>query len=95
MIKPSAFFILTAVLPLAAQATDLSGDAIRGEKLHEANCTSCHDNNVYQRKDRKIASLNALIAQVSSCGHQTEKTLTAPDRNDLVKFLNKKFYKFK
>ena len=95
MTKPFAVLLLIASLPLAAQATELSGDAARGAKLHQANCISCHDDKIYQRNDRTITSLKALTAQISSCGHQTDKTFTKPEQADLVKFLNNKFYKFK
>lgn len=80
---------------LAVHAGALPGDAAAGKKLAEANCTACHDNSVYQRKDRKIHSLGALKQQINSCGHATGVQLGQAQMNDLVKYLNENFYKFK
>ncbi|HEU0203047.1 MAG TPA: hypothetical protein VFR86_21775, partial [Burkholderiaceae bacterium] len=53
---------LLLLVTLAAQAA-LPGDAAVGKRLHEANCTGCHDTAVYSRTNRSIRSLGALKQQ--------------------------------
>jgi hypothetical protein len=90
LIASLAFGILDAT----AQAAP-AGDAAAGERLHAANCTGCHDTKVYTRKDRRIGSLEALNMQFQTCAHMTKKDFTPNEVQDLVKFLNDRYYHFK
>jgi cytochrome c553 len=88
--------ICLAIPTLAATAQAApAGDVSAGERLHAANCTSCHDTGVYTRKDRRVGSLDALNAQFQSCSHMTKKEFTPTEVRDLTKFLNDRFYRFK
>lgn len=95
MMKSIALFPALIALPLTAHAATTPGDAASGKKLYDANCTSCHTDSVYTRKDRQVTSLGALTEQISSCGHMTNITLGKTQVNDLVKYLNETYYKFK
>lgn len=95
MLKSLAVFPVAAVLSVAVQAAPLPGDAANGKKLHEANCTSCHKDDVYSRKDHKIKSLHGLTEQIQNCEHMTDVKLEKNQMNDLVKYLNDTYYKFK
>ncbi len=89
--------VLCAVaLSVAAAAAHAAqpGDAVRGERLHEAHCMRCHDTGVYTRQDHKVRSLKALQQQVVNCTHMAEGDFTAGERQDIVKYLNQQFYKF-
>lgn len=94
MPKTIAFFPLLAVLSVSAQAA-LPGDAAAGKKLHDANCMSCHDDSVYKRKDRTVKDIAGLAQQIRSCGHAGDITIGNRQADDLVKYLNETYYKFK
>jgi hypothetical protein len=90
------FFLIapaTMFLALSAQAA-VPGDAGEGKRLHEANCTGCHDTSVYTRKDHKVRSLEGLGHQVENCTHMAQKEFSAAEKQDIVKYLNDQFYRF-
>jgi CxxC motif-containing protein (DUF1111 family) len=82
---------LTA-LPVRAA---LPGDSAEGKKLHDANCVSCHNAGIYTRRDRHVKSLDALKEQLDGCLHGAQVTLTVDQQQNLFKYLNEQFYKFK
>jgi mono/diheme cytochrome c family protein len=71
----------------------LAGDSAEGKRLHDANCTGCHDSSVYTRQARSVRSVDALKEQLETCGHAANKSLSAADRQNIVKYLNERFYK--
>ena len=73
----------------------LPGDSARGKQLHQENCTKCHDSSVYTRKGRRVHSLDALKEQLEACGHAANKKFSSAQKQDLVKYLNDQFYRFK
>ena len=80
---------------LAASAhAALPGDGAEGKRLHDANCTACHDTSVYSRKDHKVRSLDDLKQQVENCTHMAQKEFSSAERQDIVKYLNDQFYRF-
>ena len=95
MIKYIAPFPLLVALSVSTQAVTLPGDAANGKELHDARCTSCHNDSVYKREDHKIKSLEGLTGQIHNCEHMTDVTLGKNQVNDLVKYLNETYYKFK
>jgi mono/diheme cytochrome c family protein len=88
-------FVLLMLAATSAQADLLlPGDAGRGEKLHQANCTGCHDTGVYTRTNRGIRSIGGLQQRVDMCNTQLERNLSDAERSDVVKYLNERFYRF-
>lgn len=81
------------LIPLAYAA--VPGDGAAGQRLHQANCTGCHDSSVYTRPNHKVRSLDALEHQVEGCGEAAKKEFSAAEIRDLVKYLNDGFYHFK
>ncbi len=70
------------------------GDGAEGKRVHDANCTACHDTSVYSRKDHKVRSLDGLKQQVENCTHMAQKEYLPAERQDIVKYLNDQFYRF-
>jgi hypothetical protein len=83
--------LMFAISALAA----LPGNSGAGKTLHDASCVSCHDSGVYTRTDRRIDSLASLRTQVQACGHAAKINLSSDEQQNLVKYLNEQFYKFK
>lgn len=95
MLKTLASFPILAVISVSAQAAPLPGNAAEGKKLHDTTCLSCHNDGVYRRQDRRVTSLAGITEQITACGHQTDVTLGKKDIDNLVKYLNETYYKFK
>lgn len=98
---PIAILALSA-LSLPASAATLPGNATAGKQLLKQHCLACHvsmfggdGTSVFTRKNRKVTSLDGLIAQIHSCGQNIGAPLTKDQTNDIVKYLNDTYYKFK
>jgi hypothetical protein len=50
---------------------------------------------VLARQDRFVQSLDALKEQMASCTHMANKELSASEAQDLLKYLNDQFYRFR
>ena len=92
--RPVLQVLLLAFLVPSTHAA-LPGDTAAGKRLHEANCSGCHDSGVYTRKDRRINSLDALKVQLQGCGHIAKKDFSEKEQQDIVKYLNDRFYHFR
>ena len=79
--------------PVLAAAPN-SGSSENGAKLHAKQCQACHGDDVYTRKNRNVTSMDALLGQVNGCNHNLNKRLSQEQVDDLVRFLNDKYYKF-
>ena len=95
MLKSPAFFTALTVLFVSTNAAAMPGNAGEGKKVHQANCLSCHDDSVYKRKDRSVKNFDGLTQQINNCGHAVDATLGKTQIDDLVKYLNETYYKFK
>lgn len=89
------FLGLALSLVVSGAHAELAGDSADGQRLHAANCTGCHDASVYMRTDRKVSSLDGLARQIESCVHMTKKDFSVAEKQNLVKFLNERYYHFK
>jgi len=88
----SALVLAIALAPGARAA--LPGNSAEGKRLHDANCTGCHNTEVYTRKDRSVSSLDGLKQQLESCSHMAGKRFSAIESQNLIKYLNDTFYQF-
>jgi cytochrome c553 len=95
MLKSYFLFPIVAVVSVSTQAAALPGNAANGKKLYDASCTSCHNDSVHKNKDRKVKNLEGLTTQIHNCEHMTDVKLSKAQVNDLVKYLNETYYKFK
>lgn len=87
--------ILTTTCLLAASVLPVAAVADNGAKLHQEHCTSCHDDSVYTRKDRRVTSLAGLKKQVQRCELSQGLKWFEEDVDDVVNYLNTTYYKFK
>ena len=71
----------------------LTGDVVRGEKLH-AKCLDCHGTGLYAPDKRKITSLKALRKDVKRWGTYYAPALNDQEVEDITAWLNERFYKF-
>jgi cytochrome c553 len=88
LLQTTALALLLGALP-ATQAAD----AGRGKQLVEDNCTGCHDDSVYSRKDRRVTTLDGLKKQVKRCELNLGLTWFNEDIQDVVSYLNNTYYK--
>jgi len=91
----SGFVSAMILLMPTAYAASLPGDSVNGKRLYDANCTGCHDTSVLSRSDRFVQSLDALKVQLSSCSHMANAEFSTSETQDLIKYLNDEFYKFR
>jgi cytochrome c553 len=87
--------ILTTTCLLAAAALPATAAADNGATLHQEHCTSCHDDSVYTRKDRRVTSMDGLKKQVQRCELSQGLKWFDEDVDDVVAYLNSTYYKFK
>ena len=87
LLQTTTLALLLTGLP-AAQAAD----AKRGEQLVGENCTSCHDDSVYTRKERRVSSLAGLEKQVRRCEQNLGLRWFDEDIQDVVGYLNSTYY---
>jgi hypothetical protein len=85
---------LVILLTPSVHAASL-GDSAAGKRLHDAKCTGCHDTGVYIRKDRTVRSLDALERQLNGCTHMAKENFSAVETQNIIKYLNDQFYRFR
>jgi hypothetical protein len=90
-------FIKTAALvPLLTATQALQAeDADTGKALVEINCTSCHDDSVYTRENRRITTPDGLKNQVKRCELSLGLKWFDDDVDAVTSYLNKNYYHFK
>jgi mono/diheme cytochrome c family protein len=86
--------MLLVLLAPSAHAGSLPGDSAEGKQLFDANCTKCHQTDIFTRDDRKVQSLDALKEQLVACSHAANVEFSASEMQDLLKYLNDQFYHF-
>ena len=85
-----SFIVVTSV-----HASQFSaGDAARGQELHQANCTRCHDAAIYTRPDRIVHSYAQLRDRIQLCELSAELGWFEEEVEDVAVFLNSTYYKF-
>ncbi len=77
-----------------AYAGALPGDSAEGKRLFDAHCTTCHQTELFTRKDRMIQSLDALKERLVACSHAAKTDFAPNEMQDLLKYLDDQFYHF-
>jgi mono/diheme cytochrome c family protein len=80
---------------LAATPALPAADLEKGKSLVAENCTKCHDDRVYTRKDRRVTTLDGLNAQVRRCESSLGLKWFDDDIDNVAAYLNQSFYHFK
>ena len=81
--------VLLQLIPVA-QAADIDN----GKKLHNENCTRCHDSGVYTRPYPMVRDLDQLRERIKQCELAAELTWFDEEVDDVVAYLDKYFYHF-
>ena len=85
------------ILLLSLAGFSLSANAVdtkNGDKLHADKCTRCHDSAVYTRENKRVNTLPKLGKQVRFCKDNLGIAWFDEEVNDVVDFLNTKYYHF-
>ena len=93
--KPRDFVLsalMAATLPMWASPA-LAGDAARGSLLYENHCMVCHTSVVHIREDRKATSREEIRSWVERWQKELGLPWTSVDVDDVVEFLNNRYYK--
>ena len=90
----TASMLMLIASPVFAAGAGGAGNAAEGERLYGANCTGCHDTGVHTRSERKVHSLDELRGQLDACTHMTKLQFTPEQKQDLMTYLNDRFYHF-
>lgn len=101
-LKNITIYLLLTLLPALSYASGIEdgdlpsseGSFENGKRLHDANCTRCHDSDIYTRPKRIVNSLEELKKRVTQCELSAELTWFEEDINDVVLYLDENYYKF-
>ena len=101
MRKVSASTTIFALLFTTVAHGFLLGDPSNGKLIHQEKCAACHigkfggdGSEIYVRDNRRIKTVEGLMAQVEFCDQQIKSGLKEDQINDLVIYLNESYYKF-
>ncbi len=101
MRKVSASTTIFALLFTTVAHGFLLGDPSNGKLIHQEKCAACHigkfggdGSEIYVRDNRRIKTVEGLMAQVEFCDRQIKSGLKEDQINDLVIYLNESYYKF-
>ena len=67
----------------------------RGQMLYENHCRECHTSVVHVREMRRVHSMDDLEHWVKRWAGTLKLRWSAEDINDVINYLNQRYYKFK
>jgi hypothetical protein len=85
---------LVAALATLVPAATPAADPDRGRELYEIACTACHGRSVHARSPRSVRSCAELRATVVRFAGLQRRTWDANDVDDVVLWLNLRYYGF-
>ena len=86
---------LVLTLSLPAGASLLPGSAANGGKRFQQHCQQCHaDARSFSAPARRVKSIEGLVGRVNACNRQLGKPLDDSGIDDVVRYLNERFYRF-
>jgi len=88
--------ITISIITLFAYSFSLCAyDATNGKEMYnEAKCAECHIPAHFTSKKRKATNYKKLQKSVESCRYSTNADWFDEDRDDVVHYLNKEYYKY-
>jgi mono/diheme cytochrome c family protein len=87
-------FVAAAMLLGGVGLGRADDDVARGEALYENHCGTCHTCKAHMRREPSVKNLNELAREVSRWQTQQQLDWRNEDRNAVVEYLNRTFYKF-
>jgi cytochrome c2 len=95
MEKIMKLFNKIIIIPTLLFGALLANDAKNGEDLyHFSDCTSCHNSANFNEKNRKAKNFKELHKSVEACRYSTGADWFDEDRDDVVHYLNQKYYNY-
>ena len=102
-------FLIHSLAPTLVAAFLLSSSVFgnelvaNGKVIDQEKCYACHAKKtgfgngdmIYTRSDSKVTTLAKLNTMISVCNTELRLDLFPEDENDVSKYLNQQFYKFK
>lgn len=90
---------IVQMIPLILVSITTSGAALAAQTFDPARflaekCSSCHDERVYTRPDRRVQNRQQLEAQVRRCDANIGTRLFNEDLAALVDHLDRQYYHF-
>jgi mono/diheme cytochrome c family protein len=87
---------LASVLLVGTNATPTRAetDVSRGEALYANHCVACHTCAAHTRRDPLVKNMGELLQQVDRWQANQKLDWTSEERNAVVEYLNRSFYKF-
>jgi hypothetical protein len=74
------------------QPANLIVPASRGELLYLNHCQGCHESGLHIREKQKAKTINAIQSEVSRWEKELQLKWTLHDIEDVVEFLNHRYY---
>jgi cytochrome c5 len=74
------------------QPANLIVPASRGELLYLNHCQGCHESGLHIREKQKAKTINAIRSEVSRWEKELQLKWTLHDIEDVVEFLNYRYY---
>src|SRR5690606_8726658 len=97
--KPLTLSLLLAFAGSAQAEPFSAGDVAIGKKMVQENCISCHAQKyggdgsaIYTRKDRKVGSSSALLAQIRNCNTMLGRSWVEDAELHVARYLNQTYY---
>lgn len=84
----------TLALALAGGAFAQSPNALRGQRLYETACTACHAQSVHSRVQKSARSVPAIREFAVRWARVVNAPWTNEEIDDVVTYLNERYYKF-
>ena len=101
MLVTKTILVKTLALGIALSGSIISssafaeGNAASGKGLFTGSkCGTCHGNEIYTSKDRKVKNLKALEAAVRLNDSKLNTNWFDEDVKDVTAYLNQQYYKF-
>ena len=92
MLNKKTLTIIGSIILSSAVYADMSEAK---ELFHEAKCMECHNSGDFKVKQDKVNSFQKLHKTVNKCSYNTNTGWFDDETQDVVRYLNKEYYKFK
>lgn len=78
----------------ASFASAQSPNALRGQRLYETACVTCHAESVHSRRQKTARSIAEVREYVTRWAKVVNAPWTSEDVEDVATYLNERYYRF-